>query len=257
LDAVETLVRDVGSQEGIYGPDFALLDRLDGTSSVLSRLRLWAWQRAQGYFPFEERRRHIEGYLATVDLSGINLERERQPVSAVPEVDETKLAPEERGLFTSPPSRPSNSPAVALELRSGRWLVQEAPNRQIMMFDSDDDANRMLARCPEHGAGDGVSLEALARASLGGVYRRWWRGTDGVYYVLETDCKRQAVVSTLPNGPWQADIYPRFCLRRQAGDADLLPWRNLAYATSAELERMREGDSVVAGCTSDDGVGSP
>jgi hypothetical protein len=76
FDAIEALVRDVGTHEAIYGPDIALWDELDGRSSLLGRLRVWMWERAHGYYALRERRRRVEEYLASPPWSELGLSRE-------------------------------------------------------------------------------------------------------------------------------------------------------------------------------------
>jgi hypothetical protein len=244
FDAIETLVRDIGNEDAIYGPDFALLDELDGRSSLLGRLRVWQWERSYGYYPFRERRRRVEAYLDTLTWRTLGLERETVQPDDVPDgvPDPWKLPPAERGLFTSLPSVP---PGEALQptLRIGSlcWKCGLAPREQVILIRVDDDANRMLARLTRRFGEDFAERVAVA---VPGVFRRWWRGHDGEFYMVQVEGGTAAVVARLPHGPWRPDITELTCLRPDKGGRRILPWYNLGYASVAELEAMRTGDAV-------------
>lgn len=246
LDAMEALIRDVGSQEAIYGPDFALLDELDDRTSVLSRLRVWQWQRSYGYFPLRERRSRIEAYLNGLALSELDLQREsRASKTADRAQDPWKLSPEERGLFTSPPSAPQPGGLEQIvRIGSGAWIATPAPHSQVILFSTEDRANRMLSRITHS---PGVSFGEAAAAAIPAVHRRWWRGPDDTFYVVHTDHERTAVVARLPEGPWKPDMTAITCLWPSTEHVErALPWRNLAHASLEELEAMRNGDVVIA-----------
>jgi hypothetical protein len=245
FDAAEALIRDVGSEEAIYGPDCALWDELDGRSSLLGRFRVWKWERVNGYYPFRERRRRVEEYLSGLPWSELNLRREVVATESPAEKrDPWRLSSEQRGLFTSPPSVPQTMAfRPILEVRSRRWRASPAPRDQVIFLAVEDDADRMLARIAWR---PGESFAVSAGAAIAAVHRRWWRGQDGDFYVVETNGSFMAVIANLPEGPWRPDITALTCLRpTNDDDQRALPWRNLGYASSEELEAMRTGNVVI------------
>jgi hypothetical protein len=245
FDAMEGLVRDVGSQEAIYGPDCALLAELDPRSSVLNRLRIWKWERDYGYYPLRERKGHVEQYLNNVAWADLDLEREVGSVAPESEQDPWKLSSEQRGLFTSPPSAPPGKTfRPTIRIGSKCWVGSPAPKGQVILFGVDDDSDRMLANVHRH---PGETFAQSMAAAVGEVHRRWWRGDDENFYLVQTDEERMAVLAMLPEGPWKPDITGLTCLRLPEGiQGNILPWRNLGHASREELEAMRNGETVVA-----------
>ena len=63
FDQLENRLLDLGDLAGVYGPQKSD-DELLPTAPLMTRLRMWAWQRTRGYLPVRDRRRALELYLA-------------------------------------------------------------------------------------------------------------------------------------------------------------------------------------------------
>jgi len=63
FDQLEDRLLDLGDIAGVYGPQESD-DELLPTAPLMTRLRIWAWQRTRGYLPVRDRRRALEAYLA-------------------------------------------------------------------------------------------------------------------------------------------------------------------------------------------------
>ncbi len=62
FDQLEARLLDLGDIAGVYGPQESD-DELLPTAPVLTKLRMWAWQRTRGYLPVRDRRKALEVYL--------------------------------------------------------------------------------------------------------------------------------------------------------------------------------------------------
>jgi hypothetical protein len=62
FDQLERRLLDLGDIAGVYGPQESD-DELLPTAPLMTRLRIWAWQRTRGYLPVRDRRRALEAYL--------------------------------------------------------------------------------------------------------------------------------------------------------------------------------------------------
>lgn len=62
FDQLETRLLDRGDIAGVFGPQESD-DELLPNAPLLTRLRLWAWQRTRGYLPVRDRRRALEVYV--------------------------------------------------------------------------------------------------------------------------------------------------------------------------------------------------
>jgi Zn-dependent protease with chaperone function len=63
FDQLESRLLDLGDVAGVYGPQESE-DELLPNVPLITKLRLWAWQRTRGYLPVRDRRRALEEYLA-------------------------------------------------------------------------------------------------------------------------------------------------------------------------------------------------
>jgi predicted Zn-dependent protease len=63
FDQLETRLLDRGDIAGVFGPSDSD-DELLPDAPLMTKLRLWAWQRTRGYLPVRDRRRALEVYLA-------------------------------------------------------------------------------------------------------------------------------------------------------------------------------------------------
>jgi len=63
FDQLEARLLDLGDIAGVYGPQESD-DELLPTAPLMTKLRVWAWQRTRGYLPVRDRRRALEVYLS-------------------------------------------------------------------------------------------------------------------------------------------------------------------------------------------------
>jgi Zn-dependent protease with chaperone function len=63
FDQLESRLLDLGDVAGVYGPQESE-DELLPNVPLITKLRVWAWQRTRGYLPVRDRRRALEEYLA-------------------------------------------------------------------------------------------------------------------------------------------------------------------------------------------------
>ncbi|PYP10940.1 MAG: hypothetical protein DMD59_04180 [Gemmatimonadetes bacterium] len=62
FDQLEDRLLDLGDIAGVYGPSESD-DELLPNAPLMTKLRIWAWQRSRGYLPVRDRRRALEVYL--------------------------------------------------------------------------------------------------------------------------------------------------------------------------------------------------
>lgn len=65
LDVLELYCLDHGDHEMVYGPDPESERELFPDASWYTRARVWAWQRARGYLPLQDRKALLREHLAT------------------------------------------------------------------------------------------------------------------------------------------------------------------------------------------------
>jgi len=63
FDQMEERLLDLGDIDGVFGPSQSDEELLP-TAPLMTKLRIWAWQRTRGYLPVRDRRRALEVYLA-------------------------------------------------------------------------------------------------------------------------------------------------------------------------------------------------
>jgi hypothetical protein len=63
FDQLESRLLDLGDVAGVFGPQESD-DELLPNAPLITKLRIWAWQRTRGYLPVRDRRRALEEYLA-------------------------------------------------------------------------------------------------------------------------------------------------------------------------------------------------
>jgi predicted Zn-dependent protease len=66
FDQLEDRLLDLGDIAGVFGPSESD-DELLPNAPLMTKLRIWAWQRTRGYLPVRDRRRALEVYLADRD----------------------------------------------------------------------------------------------------------------------------------------------------------------------------------------------
>jgi Peptidase family M48 len=62
---LERYAAEVGDEDMIHGPDETSDDELAADASLMTRARIWLWQRSRGYLPIRDRRAALAEYLGT------------------------------------------------------------------------------------------------------------------------------------------------------------------------------------------------
>jgi hypothetical protein len=60
---LERYAAEVGDEDMIHGPDETSDDELAADASLMTRARIWLWQRSRGYLPIRDRRAVLAEYL--------------------------------------------------------------------------------------------------------------------------------------------------------------------------------------------------
>jgi len=69
---LEQLALDVGDDAIVYGPDIESDEELSPTAPLMTKVRIWAWQRTRGYLPLRDRHTALKHFL---DQRGNDLQR--------------------------------------------------------------------------------------------------------------------------------------------------------------------------------------
>ncbi|MBA2432461.1 MAG: hypothetical protein H0V56_10170 [Chthoniobacterales bacterium] len=63
---LEMISLDLGDIAGVYGLDPESEDELSPEADVLTKARIWLWQRQRGYLPIQDRRAMARRHLALI-----------------------------------------------------------------------------------------------------------------------------------------------------------------------------------------------